>query len=256
MFEQELIVVKEAMKKASQAILEVYAKEDFGVQIKGDDSPVTLADKAANEIIIQTLESVFPEYAYLSEESAENPERFYKPYVWVIDPLDGTKEFIKRNGDFSINIALVTDQRPVLGVVYMPLLKVFYYAIQGEGAFREYEGQVTPIQVSDRTENLHMLRSRSRVGNKLMSIYEDERVATLQKLGSAYKGCRIAEGSADMYYSFGFTMEWDTCAIDLIVKEAGGIFRQLTGEDFTYNRQDNLNREGFMALNKEENNFL
>lgn len=256
MYQNELAVLFETVREASKAILDIYALDDFGIETKVDDSPVTVADKASNTIIIDRLMKEFPSYAILSEESIDDQRRFETDYVWIIDPLDGTKEFIKRNGDFSINIALVKDQRPVLGVVYIPLQDILYYAVKGEGAYRIAKGVTERIHVSDRLKELVLVRSRSRVSERLTTMIEKDEIVTVKKVGSALKGCVVADGTADMYYSFGFTMEWDTAAMDLIVHEAGGVFRRLNGKLMMYNRQDNLNRGGFVALNREENFFI
>lgn len=256
MYKRELEVLLQAIEQASAAILEVYRRDDFGVEVKGDNSPVTIADKASNDILISLLSRAFPDYAILSEEAADDRRRFETEYVWIIDPLDGTKEFIKRNGDFSINVALVKGQRPVLGVVYVPNRDILYYAIKGQGAYRVAEGKTEQIHVSDRTRELVLVRSRSRVSERLTTMIEKDEIVTVKKVGSALKGCVVADGSADMYYSFGFTMEWDTASMDLIVHEAGGVFRHMNGELMKYNREDNLNRGGFVALNDERNNFI
>lgn len=257
LYEKELTEAIEAARLASKSILSVYAKEQFSMHTKSDQSPVTVADIQANSLILAHLRAFFPEDGYLSEESTDDLSRLEKRRVWVIDPLDGTREFIKKNGDFSVNIALVEDKRPVVGVVMLPTFSEIYYAVKGQGAFLLAEGKAKRLQVSSATDNLRMLRSRSRVNRRISELYEaNEQVTKMLKVGSARKGCLIARGDAEIYYSIGYTMEWDTAAMELIATEAGGVFRQMDHSLMHYNREDPLNRLGFYILNREENSLL
>lgn len=252
---KELRLAKALAIEAGKVIMEIYADESYEIMSKQDDSPVTSADKLANELIVDRLYAAFPEYAILAEESVDDLKRRDNDHVWLVDPLDGTKEFIKRNGEFSVNIALVRDKRPVLGVIYVPITSELFSAVEGYGAYCENPlGEIQRLQVSDRVDRLIAVRSRSRISPKLTELYEHQaNIETVLKLGSSLKGCYIAKGKADLYYSMGHTMEWDTAAMEVIVTEAGGIFRQLDDSPMLYNRKDVKNRKGFYILNREEN---
>jgi len=260
---------------AGKAILEVYA-EDFGVEYKGDKSPLTKADKRANNIICAELKKYLPYIAILSEESEESAEsaddksRLDNKFCFVVDPLDGTKEFIKRNGEFTVNIGLSYNNKTVLGVVYAPYFRKLYYAAQNHGAFAvdltnhssnndifKLFDERTKIKVSSRVDNLVVMKSRSHGDAILDALLEKNRhrIASETESGSSLKGCLIAEGTADIYYRFGYTMEWDTCAMQCIIEEAGGIMVQgdTKRSEMLYNRENSLNDKGFVILNRKEN---
>lgn len=256
MYEKELELAISIARGAGEIIQSIYGLDDLGVEIKSDESPVTLADKLANVYIIEHILEAYPDHAILSEESELDKRRFDAEYVWIIDPLDGTKEFIKRNDEFTINIALVQNNKPVVGVIYAPAIDELYFATQGGGSFFEKDGILTKNVISEKTHDLTIVCSRNRVAERIMRAFEKTDVGTLKKLGSSLKGCSIAKGEAEMYFSLGYTMEWDVCAMDLIVSEAGGIIRQGNDEPFTYNRQDNLNRHGFYIVNRIENKVI
>lgn len=250
--DRELEVAKQAAFDAGRRILEIY-KEDFDIQYKNDHSPVTKADYQANKIIIDKLKKIFPDYALLSEEEKDDLTRTRSDWCWIIDPLDGTKEFIKRNGEFTVNIALAYKQKPVLGVVYIPVMDELYYGIYQNGAYFEKEHHIKRIFVSERVENIRAVCSRSHTSNTLIQKLEETGITNRIYIGSSIKGCLIAKGEAEIYYRFGPTSEWDTAAVQCIVEEAGGIFKQIDHTDMTYNRKDTLNRKGFYILNRIEN---
>lgn len=246
-----------AARDAAKAILDIYDTADFGVQYKDDNSPLTRADTASNDVIVSRLRQTFPEHAILTEESEDDMPRIENDWCWIVDPLDGTKEFIKRNGEFTVNIALTYRQRPVLGVVQVPALGETYYAEQGKGAwYQKQDAEPEKIHVSGRTDALRLAISRSHASEAEQRLMENPRIADVIRAGSSIKGCLVAWGEADIYYRFGPTMEWDTAAMHAIVLEAGGIFRQMDGSEMLYNRQDNLNGKGFYVLNKQENLFV
>ena len=259
-YEAELNAAIEAVKLAQVHILKVYATP-FEVEIKSDDSPVTAADKGADDILRAYLGKRFPAYGFLTEESQDTDERFAKEYIWIIDPVDGTKEFVSRNGQFTTNVALAKNGEVVLGVINAPTLGICYYAIKGEGAFRiEKDGKVTPIHVSSRDDHLRALRSISFFKEEEKKFMEEHAVSfegEPRMVGAALKFCAIAEGSADFFYrcSSG-TKEWDVASGDLIVKEAGGYMAEPDGHEFTYNRKDVYNRKGYVVANKKENAFI
>jgi len=247
-----LETVKQLASDAGKVILQVYEK-DFSVDYKEDDSPVTEADKKANDLIVNSLQNKYPECAILSEESQGDRERLKNDWCFIIDPLDGTKEFIKKNGEFTINIALAFKGKPVLGVIGIPVSGELYYAVKGMGAFYEEGGHAVKIRVSDRTSDIRLMASRTHKSDKLQSLIEKNRIRNVYNAGSAIKGCLIARGEAEVYYRFGYTMEWDTAAMQCIVEEAGGIFRQMDDSEMTYNRINNLNEKGFYIINHPAN---
>ncbi len=254
--EHILEVMKDAAVKAGEKILEIYSR-DFSVQIKDDRSPLTEADLAANGIITEILTKDFPCIALLTEENEDSLSRMRSRFCFVVDPLDGTKEFIKRNGEFTVNIALVEEHRSVMGVIYVPVTGELYYAREGFGAYRTVNGSTDKLRVSDRTDGIIMMESRSHSGGKDNMLTDEYRakVAEVISAGSSLKGCRIAEGMADVYYRHGPTMEWDTAAMQIICEEAGAIFRQLDGYDspMYYNRTHTRNDMGFYIVNRKEN---
>lgn len=252
-------VLKDMMEAALQAdvwIKKVYAM-DFPVEIKEDNSPVTEADKGADEIIRAYLSARYPEAGFLTEESSDDGSRFSKRAIFIVDPVDGTKEFVSRNGQFTTNIAYCVDHEIVVGVIRVPLFNVTYYAIKGQGAFRQEDGkEPVRIHVSDRTTHLRACRSISHVMDGEREFYERHKDLIDGEpvpIGAARKFCMIAEGSYDIFVRYsGGTKEWDIAPGDLIVTEAGGVMCEPDGKRFTYNRQDVYNRKGYMLANCEE----
>ncbi len=252
-FINELETAINAAKKAGDKILEIYEK-DFEVCYKADESPVTEADIAANTIIETMLKAKFPEDGFLTEEAIDDDSRFKRKRFWIIDPLDGTKEFVKKNGEFAVNIGLVENGEVLLGVIYVPYTETVYYAVKGQGAYQERDGIKSQIHVSDRQESYRLLISRSHPSKKTLGVlyaYND-RIYSITKMGSSLKGCMIASGDYDVYYNFGRSMKWDTCAMDCIVSEAGGILRRLDDEPIDYMEREKVNY-GFYILNRLEN---
>jgi 3'(2'), 5'-bisphosphate nucleotidase len=247
-----LAVMKKLSVLAGEGILKQYGK-DIEVNLKADLSPVTSADKEANEIITGCLKNAFPQIPVLAEESSDDLSRLEQRYCFVVDPLDGTKEFIKKNGEFTVNIALVEKGRPVAGVIYVPVLDEMYFAAQGTGAYSLIKGQENRISVSERVGDIRLAKSRSYVSPELDKLIENNNIKNVIIAGSAYKGCLLARGDVEAYYRFGRTMEWDTAAMEIIVTEAGGLFSGMDGKPFAYNKQNSENPQGFFALNKIEN---
>lgn len=257
MWKKELEVAKEAAIKAGLAIMEIYENtEDMQVEYKDGDMPLTAADKASNKIIVSALKEAFPDYAILSEEEKDSRERLKNDLCFVVDPLDGTKEFIKRNGQFTVNIALSYCHRTVMGVIYVPVTGELYFASQGQGAYlQEKEGEAQKINVSDNKEisSLRVVLSGSHGCPEMDALLEKYKLTNFIKIGSSLKGCMVARGAADVYYRHNPTMEWDTAAMQCIVEEAGGIFRQMDSTEMLYNRENSLNDKGFYAINCQEN---
>ncbi|MHC3994944.1 3'(2'),5'-bisphosphate nucleotidase CysQ [Thiomicrolovo sp. ZZH C-3] len=237
-------------EKAGKAIMEIYA-QDFAVEYKDDKSPLTEADTTSNEIICQALGELYPEIPLLSEENKAVPydERKNWEYYWCIDPIDGTKEFIKKNGEFTVNIALIHKDTPVLGVVYAPALGDMYKAKKGEGAFKN--GQSLPLKRNLTPEMyLNVVASKSHLSEETQAFIDTlakttEEIQQVSK-GSSLKLCMVAEGEADIYPRLAPTMEWDTAAADAIVRESGKMtyqYRPDMSEDVPviYNKPDLLN---------------
>lgn len=255
-YKNELEISKKAAVLAGQAIMEIYDSEDFNVEYKDDKSPLTKADKASNEIIVKMLSESFPTYAILSEEEKDNPERLKNDLCFVVDPLDGTKEFIKRNGQFTVNIALSYKHKSVMGVIYVPVTGELYYAYQGFGSYLEKNGKVTRLTVSKEKKeksDLNVVMSNSHGCPQMEELLNKYNLKNFVKVGSSLKGCMIAKGDADVYYRHNPTMEWDTAAMQCIVEEAGAIFLQMDDTEMLYNRVDSLNSKGFYIINSIEN---
>ncbi|MCG8569275.1 MAG: 3'(2'),5'-bisphosphate nucleotidase CysQ [Spirochaetes bacterium] len=249
---KELDIAKKAALSAGKEILRIY-QTDFEVTYKDDKSPLTKADQQANNIIVEQLSKNFPDHAILSEESKDDLQRLNNPWCWIVDPLDGTKEFLKKNDEFTVNIALTLDHQVVLGVIYAPCLDELYFAVKDQGSFIESQGEQESICVSKNTEDICLVASRSHMSEKLQKLVEIYQINKIQSKGSSLKGCLVAKGDADIYYRFGPTMEWDTAAMHCIAVEAGGIFKQLDDSEMLYNRENSLNDKGFYILNHPDN---
>lgn len=233
-------------KRAGEAIMEIYAK-DFNVEYKDDKSPLTEADQRANEIIVDGLNALSVQFPILSEEGKEIPyeERKGWEYFWMVDPLDGTKEFIKKNGEFTVNIALIYKNTPVLGVVYAPALDEMYWAKRGDGAFKN--GERLPLKMNNTPDKrLTVVASKSHLSEET-EVFIDHLKSTTQHLifvskGSSLKLCMIADGSADVYPRLAPTMEWDSAAADAIVRESGKMTYQYENKKVViYNKENLLN---------------
>jgi len=241
---QLLLEVTALAREAGRAILEVYASS-FSVQEKEDRSPLTEADLRSEKLILAGLARIAPEVPVLSEESAQAPYATRRNWerLWVVDPLDGTKEFVQRNGEFTVNIALVDRQRPVLGVVHAPVLERTYYACEGAGAFRSDKTATgKTIRVAKRGPGaVRVVGSRSHRGSSLDAFLSRVGAHELVEVGSSLKLCLVAEGQADVYPRLGPTSEWDTAAGQCVLEQAGGHVLKLDGEPLEYNREDTLN---------------
>ena len=241
---QLLLEVTALAREAGRAILEVYASS-FSVQEKEDRSPLTEADLRSEKLILAGLRRITPEIPVLSEESAQVPYAARKGWsrLWVVDPLDGTKEFVQRNGEFTVNIALVDQHRPVLGVVHAPVLERDYFAAEGAGSFRsDASAAGRPIRVAKRGDGpARVVGSRSHRGSSLDAFLARVGSHELVEVGSSLKLCLVAEGNADVYPRLGPTSEWDTAAGQCVLEQAGGQVLTLDGEPLAYNRENTLN---------------
>ncbi len=240
--------VAKIAKIAGDVILKIYNEaDDFQIQQKDDNSPLTMADKAANDVICEGLEKLNVQYPIISEEnkSIDYDVRKNYDYYWLVDPLDGTKEFIKRNGEFTVNIALVHNQRPVLGVVYAPVLEEMYYAVKGEGAFIEKGDATEKLSASTFTKsdkNLGVVCSRSHLNDLTQQFVDELDEPNLVATGSSLKFLILAKGTAHLYPRLAPTMEWDTGAAQIVLEEAGGkVLQAENGEPLLYNKENLLN---------------
>ncbi len=239
-------------REAAEKIMEVYVT-DFEVRNKTDRSPLTRADMASHDVICSRLAGLTPDIPVLSEESAHIPYSTRKTWdqYWLVDPLDGTREFIKRNNEFTVNIALIRDNYPVLGVIYAPVKGLCYYAARNEGAYKQGNGTAhLRLRVkTSRDDSLVIAGSRSH-GNKRQQAFfgkMGERVETIA-IGSSLKFCLVAEGVADIYARFGPTSEWDSAAGQCIVEEAGGKVTDTGFNRLRYNAKESLINPDFLVF--------
>ena len=250
-----LALAKDIAVEAGRDVMKIYDSGDFDAYQKDDDSPVTSADYRANDIINKRLSAATPHIPILSEENkhASLEERKKWPRYWLIDPIDGTQEFIARSGDFAVNIALIDNNEPVIGVIFWPPGQTLYYASKGQGAFKECPDEHRQIQVRklDDPQNSVVIIaiSRRQARDKIMSRMTARRVYQTLPLGScSLKSCFIAEGKADMFMRIGITGEWDTGASQCIVEEAGGRILAVDFEPLTYNQRTTLENPDFVVM--------
>ena len=246
-------------KDAGRAILEVYST-DFDVQSKADESPLTQADLAANRCIIAGLEQLTPDIPIISEECGlpDFEERRLWERYWLIDPLDGTKEFVNRNGEFTVNIALMEHRRAVFGVVHVPVQDTTYVGCEGLGAQRR-DGDTAPrpIQVAAECgEAVRVVGSRSHRGASLDAYLERLGDYEMIPMGSSLKFCVIAEGGADLYPRLGLTSEWDTAAAQAVVEQAGGSVVTLDGKPLEYNTKSDILNPHFFVIGGVDRDWL
>ncbi len=242
-------------RDAGQAILAVY-ETDFDVENKQDDSPITAADRAAHEIIVEGLQQLTPGVPVLSEEDGMPPwgERSTWQRYWLVDPLDGTKEFISRNGEFTVNIALVEGHQAVLGVVYVPVQGKTYTGLHGYGARRLVDGESSDaIRVAEESASpVRVVGSRSHRGASLDAWLEELGEHELLPMGSSLKFCVIAEGGADVYPRLGPTSEWDTAAAQAVVEAAGGRVTVAGGSPLAYNAKADILNPTFLVTGPQD----
>lgn len=233
-------------RKAGASVMSIYETGNVDVQLKMDASPLTQADLVSHRIIVEGLSHLTPDWPILSEESTKIPfeQRSAWQRYWLVDPLDGTKEFINRTGEFTVNIALIENGFPVLGVVYAPVIKSMYFALTGFGAFRETGGNTSQVRVGVfNNGTVRVVVSRSHRGDRLDAFLARIGEYEAVSMGSSLKFCLVAEGSADLYPRLGPTMEWDTAAAQCIVEAAGGAVEDVGGVRLRYNKPDLLNPE-------------
>lgn len=236
-------ILGELAVRAGDAILDIY-NTDFSVDYKDDKSPLTEADCRSHRIIVDSLKKAWPDIPVVSEESGRQKDFAVRSgwrRFWLVDPLDGTKEFVKRNGEFTVNIALVEDRFPVLGVIYVPVSGALYYGARGMGAWRKAGPAEDAKRIRARNiaegEPLTIVQSRSHPSEALEKYLEKLNVRDSISAGSSLKFCLVAEGRGDLYARLGPTMEWDTAAGQAIVEEAGGRVVDMEGNRLSYNKE-------------------
>ena len=246
-------------REAGDAILEVYAT-DFDVQNKADESPLTQADLASHRCIVAGLKALTPDVPIISEEEGlpDFETRSSWSTYWLIDPLDGTKEFINRNGEFTVNIALISNHRPVLGVVYVPVQNKTYIGCEGLGSeLRDENGSAQAIHVASNSASpVRVVGSRSHRGASLDAYLEKLGEHDMVPMGSSLKFCVIAEGGADVYPRLGPTSEWDTAAAQAVVEQAGGAVLELDGKPLSYNKKEDILNPHFVVVGADDRDWL
>ena len=240
----------ETSKRAGNSIMDVYST-DFDYEIKHDNSPLTIADKISNEIICKDLRKITPGIPILSEENAHIPfiERSLWKTYWLVDPLDGTKEFINRNGDFTVNIALIEDNIARFGLIHAPNFNTTYWGLIGGKAYRQLNNHKPEIiKVSELGEKIRIVSSRSHPSDKTNMFIKKISNHQIVKTGSSLKFCLIASGEADLYPRFGPTCEWDIAAGHAILESAGGKLLNKDRSIKRYNLSDSLINDDFIAF--------
>ena len=229
--------------EASERVLHIY-QSDFKVSYKADDSPITAADTAAHDIISHGLRAISRDIPILSEEGKDIPweERKHWRRFWLVDPIDGTKDFTQRTGEFTVNIAMIEDGEPVMGVVIAPAIKEAYWGVVGEGAHRRgRNGKVQRIRVAEPKAVKRVVASKNHLNDETRAFIDKLGEHELVQAGSSLKFCRIAEGHADIYPRLGPTCEWDTGAAQAVLMAAGGKVQTLDGKPLIYGKEDVLN---------------
>ncbi|TPW24793.1 3'(2'),5'-bisphosphate nucleotidase CysQ [Marinobacter nauticus] len=237
--------------EASEKVLHIY-QSDFKVNYKEDHSPITAADIASHDIIVKGLRQISRDIPILSEEGAEIPWEERKKWrrFWLIDPIDGTKDFTQRTGEFTVNIAMIEDGEPVMGVVTAPALKEAFWGIKGEGAhMRDRTGRVHRIRVAEPKDTLRVVASKNHLNEETRAFIEALGSHETVQAGSSLKFCRIAEGHADIYPRMGPTSEWDTAAAHAVLVAAGGKVQTPEGQTLVYGKENILNPNFIAAGN-------
>jgi len=240
-------------QEAGKAILDIY-NSDTSYKIKSDNSPLTKADLTSNKIITDYLKKLTPSIPILSEEESKIPFKIRSSWdeYWLIDPLDGTKEFIKKNGEFTVNIALINKSRPIFGVIYIPVTGEIFWGSKYNGSFTKKDG-MDPIQINTNTRNdrIRIVTSRSHSANELEYFTGKIKKYETISVGSSIKFCLIANGKADIYLRLGKTSEWDTAAGDAILRYAGGNTVNFKNESLIYNSKASLINPAFIATSNK-----
>jgi len=252
-YDDELEVARQAARDAAAIILRHYAAGSIAVEIKADDSPVTAADRDANAAIVRRIAAAFPGDAILSEELPDSEARLGAGRVWIVDPLDGTRDFVARTGEFCVHVALAVGGDAVVGAVLQPTAGALYSAVAGAGASLQIDGRTEPLRVSDIDDlarlrvGVSRLNASSSLGACLTAAGLHERA---QVMGASVKHMATARGALDAAINLSpGECEWDTCAPEVILREAGGAMTDGAGQPFRYNQRDVVHRRGSIASN-------
>lgn len=241
---QYLDAVCECAESAGKIVLDYYLKNEYSIVNKSDNTPQTEADWQAHLHILDKLKQLSP-FPIISEETYKEGEKIPSAPLWLVDPIDGTKEFIRKTGDFTVNIALVDGKYPILGVIYVPTTGELFYATKSHGAFKKVKGKSTRIHTRKLGDELHILVSKNNP-DITERIQEKWPNCKITRMGSSLKYCRIAEGFADVYVRHMYTYEWDTAAAQCILEEAGGFLSDFSGVRLSY-LKDNLTNNSIIA---------
>jgi 3'(2'), 5'-bisphosphate nucleotidase len=250
--------IKEIARKAGDEVMKYYKKRYNISYKKGDkNTPLTEADLASEEIIKEQLQKLG--IPILSEEAVDDSDRLNSKYVFIVDPLDGTSDFIDKTDEFSIMIGLAKNEKPILGVAFEPAKKTMYFAEKGKGAFMEKNGEVRQMKISDKNnfKDMTILLSRNHLLESDVKLCESLEIGRQVKRGSTSKMCVIARGEAEIYVNTSDkTGEWDTCAVEAILSEAGGKVTDMDGNDLVYNKEVPKNLNGFVASNSKRHDKI
>jgi 3'(2'), 5'-bisphosphate nucleotidase len=249
--QHELDVAVRLAREAGKGILSVY-RTGVAVDYKAGQEPVTAADRSADALISAGLRAAFPEDGLLTEESEDDRARLNRPRVWIVDPLDGTAEFIAETGDFVVQIALTAGGQPLLGVIYQPTTARLYYAVRGQGSYRAWDGEARRLQVSTVSDPSQMclVASRAHYTAFLEAARQALGIESVHRAGSVgVKVARVAQGICDLYLATDVAKEWDLCAPDVLLREAGGLLTNFSGEPMTYNQAEVGLCRGLVASN-------
>ncbi len=252
----ELTYATIVIKAAGETLINNQNKP-FEIEEKEDKTLVSNADKESSQIITSTLSNLFPNYAILDEETIEDGSRFKKEYCWVIDPLDGTKEFLNKEDNFGIIIGLMKNFEPVLGLTYRPKTDELVYAVKGKGAFMQKQGKRERLFVSD-SEEINLLVSASRSSPELEEMIERISPNSITKMGSSLKIVEVAKANATAYLCPRTSIMhlWDLCGTSLILEEAGGKITDVYGNPFDFSQRDSANKKGIIAANNKIHNYI
>jgi len=244
----ELEKILDGVVKVGKKIIEVY-NTDFTTEKKDDDSPITQADIESNKILKEVLEKTG--ISILSEEDTDDKKRLSEEKIWIIDPLDGTTDFVNRTGEFTIMAGLVEKQRSVLGIIYWPIKKKMYLAESGKGAFcHEEKWEKIEVSMMSEMQNCHALVSRHHLSEKEKKLLDEMEISVVTSIGSSLKVTEIASGDAEIYLTTTNKMkQWDTCASNCIISEAGGKMTDISGKEMTYNTESVQHENGILVTN-------
>ncbi|HVK86975.1 MAG TPA: 3'(2'),5'-bisphosphate nucleotidase CysQ [Kofleriaceae bacterium] len=247
-FARELQVAEVAARAAGELVARYYAAGPIAVEHKADASPVTAADRDANAAILEVLRAAFPGDAILSEESPDDGARLSATRVWIVDPLDGTRDFVKRTDDFAVHVGLAVDGEAVVGAVYLPVTRALFAAARGAGAWCEQGGARSALRVAPDRGDLRVGISRHHLSERLRAALDAGGIVDRRPIGASVKHMRVAAGELDAVINLSSgELEWDTCAPEVVLREAGGSYTDGDGAPFRYNQPDPEHHRGSIA---------